>query len=868
MTGAGRSIKYHRAQVREAFGFREATVADEERWTGWLRGEVCPVELSEDRVRDALLQRYRSEQVEPPRSSRIGRVLGSARAGHESDFTTRTVARLSPASCDRLEELVIESPGDEIGAARGFLAELKADPGRVGLKTLLSEIEKLQRVRAIGLPRDLFVDASERQLAAWRARAAKLYPSDLRAAPEPVRLTLLAALCWTRTAEITDGLVDLLIEIVHGIGTRAENRVERELISDLRRVRGKEGILFRLAEAAIEHPDETIRAAVFPVVSEGMLRDLVREAKANDQAFRQRVRTVLRSSYSSHYRRMLPRLLDALEFRSSNTAYRPVMDALQLLTRYRDRPGQDRFYPTSERVPIDGVVPRDWRAAVIDDTGRVERIPYELCVLRALRDAIRRREISIVGANRWRDPEDDLPSDFESNRDVHYASLRQPLDAAAFIVDLQRKLTAALSSLDRGLADGTTGNVRIMNRRGEPWIVVPTLEALPAPQTLHALKQEVLRRWGTLDLLDLLKHADAFTEFTTEFSSVASREITSRTVLRRRLLFVLFALGTNMGIKHIVDGAAEAGETEAALRRVRRLYINRENLRRAIAKLVNATFETRQASLWGEGTACASDSKKFGSWSSNLMTEWHARYGGSGVMIYWHVERKSVCVYSQLKTCSASEVAAMLEGLLRHETTAEIDRNYTDTHGASIVGFAFCRLLGFRLLPRLKRIGAARPGLPEDPVWPGLAAVISNRSIDWDLITRQYDQLVKYATALKLGTAEARSRSCGASPVAVRSTRPIRRSKSSAEQPGRSSSANTSLIPRCVVRSTKASKSSRPGTAPTANCSTARTRTSPAPTAKSKKSRCSRCISSNRRSSTSTRCSSKASSPSPPGPTA
>src|SRR4051794_10666939 len=29
---AGRSIKYHRAQVREAFGFRESMVADEQRW--------------------------------------------------------------------------------------------------------------------------------------------------------------------------------------------------------------------------------------------------------------------------------------------------------------------------------------------------------------------------------------------------------------------------------------------------------------------------------------------------------------------------------------------------------------------------------------------------------------------------------------------------------------------------------------------------------------------------------------------------------------------------------------------------------------------------------------------------------------------
>jgi len=258
--------------------------------------------------------------------------------------------------------------------------------------------------------------------------------------------------------------------------------------------------------------------------------------------------------------------------------------------------------------------------------------------------------------------------------------------------------------------------VRVTQRRAEPWIAVPALDTQPEPQTLHAVKQEVLRRWGTLDLLDLLRHADVFTSFTTEFSSLASREITSRTVLRRRLLLVLFALGTNMGIRHIVDGT-DAGESEAMLRRVRRLYVNRDDLRRAIAKLVNATFATRQSALWGHGTACAWDSRKFGPWSANLMTEWHARYGGPGVMIYWHVERKSICIYSQLKTCSASEVAAMLEGLLRHETTAGIDRSYTDTHGASIVGFAFCHLLGFRLLPRLKRIGAARlyrPGLDSD----------------------------------------------------------------------------------------------------------------------------------------------------------
>ena len=124
--------------------------------------------------------------------------------------------------------------------------------------------------------------------------------------------------------------------------------------------------------------------------------------------------------------------------------------------------------------------------------------------------------------------------------------------------------------------------------------------------------------------------------------------------------------------------------------------------------MVNATFAVRDVAWWGEGTACASDSKKFGAWSSNFMTEWHARYGGPGVMIYWHVERKSVAIYSQLTSCSASEVAAVIEGLMRHAADVDIDRDYVDTHGASIVGVRVRHLLRYALLPRLKNIGAAR----------------------------------------------------------------------------------------------------------------------------------------------------------------
>ena len=462
---------------------------------------------------------------------------------------------------------------------------------------------------------------------------------------------------------------------------------------------------------------------------------------------------MLRASYSGHYRRMLPKLLQALEFRSNNAIHQPVIDALALLARYASRPGAQRFYDRAEQVPLEGVVPTAWWDAVVDEQGKVERIPYELYALKALREGLRRREVWVVGAGRWRNPDEDLPADFDANRDVHYTALRQPLDPSAFIATLQAWMRQALGGLDQALAAGTTGGVQLTTRAGEPWIAVPKLDKLLEPPTLDALKDEVVRRWGVVDLLDLLKEADFLTGLTGEFTSVATRQAIPPQVLQRRLLLVLFALGTNMGIRQLAAG--EHGETEAALRHVRRVFVNRDNLRRAIVRLVNATLEVRDQTLWGQGTACASDSKKFGAWQANLLTEWHARYRGAGVMIYWHVERRSLAIYSQLKSCSASEVAAMIQGVLHHLTSAEIDRSYVDTHGASVVGFAFAHLLGFDLLPRLKNIGAIRLYRPDDQAgYPQLGPVLT-RPIRWDLIAQNYDQLIRYATALRLGTAEA-----------------------------------------------------------------------------------------------------------------
>ncbi|NPD69680.1 hypothetical protein HN018_27875 (plasmid) [Lichenicola cladoniae] len=103
---------------------------------------------------------------------------------------------------------------------------------------------------------DLFTDWGLQDLGACRQRVAVEAPHELRRHPDAARHVWLAAYVHLRGRAVTDTLVDLLIETVHHIGARAENKVEQELLDDIKRVGGKQDLLFNLANAAVEKPDE------------------------------------------------------------------------------------------------------------------------------------------------------------------------------------------------------------------------------------------------------------------------------------------------------------------------------------------------------------------------------------------------------------------------------------------------------------------------------------------------------------------------------------------------------------------------------------------------------------------------------------
>jgi TnpA family transposase len=747
----GRTIKSHRAAIRGFLGFREGTVADAETISDWLVAEILPIEATLDGLTAAVYDHYRRLRIEPPTSGRVERLVRSAQRRFSEQFCTTIAAELTSEAREELDRL-LEREADNDGRLVGYssFAHLKRDAGAVSLKSILAEIDKLQRIRQVALPGTLFAKVPPHVIQLYRHRVTGERPSEIKRHAADLRHTLLAAFCHLRGQEITDNLIELFISIIKRIGTKTEKTVNRKLLQEVRRIRGKGRLLCEIAKASVDRPEGIISDVIYPVADEGTLKQIIKEHETAD-TYNVALKQTARRSYARHYRQMVPPLFRVLAFRSDNEALQPLLRAIELIQHYVDM--TCTYYHDEDDVPLADVVSAAWLGEVVNVSKsgkqRINRISYEMCVFQTLREQLRCRAVWVVGANRYRNPDDDLPADFNNKRELYYEALQQPQDAQIFTNQLRRAMADALTELNDGLPDNAW--LTLETSRKHP-IKLSPLPAQAGPPNLDALKRDIQQRWPMTALLDMLKEADLRTNFTEKFQSSAARENLETMTLRKRVLLCLYALGTNTGYQRMGHEA-----TSEALRHIRRRYITKQNLREAIGAVVNAIFDARLPHIWGEATtACASDSKKFAAWDQNLLTEWHVRYRGPGIMVYWHIDKRAACIHSQVKRCSSSEVAAMIEGVLHHCTEMAVDKNYVDTHGQSSVAFAFCHLLGFQLLPRLKPISRQklhRPDKVDEGAFANLKPILT-RPIRWELIEQHYDEMIRYATALRLGTAE------------------------------------------------------------------------------------------------------------------
>lgn len=422
----------------------------------------------DERQLKALVYSYlRTRQIEPPTVLRLERLIHSALQQYETQLFQAIVAALSPECFQQLDQLLSPpevSQSDE-KVAWFSLHDLKSDPSGISTKSMLAEITRLEQLRLITTPDDVFNSVSSKVLQRYRQWVITEKLSELQNHPPTIRYALLTIFCWLRRQEITDHIVEILVQIIHKIDSRAQKRVIEELMADFKRVSGKARLLFEIAQVSLAQPEGMVKTVIYPVVSQQTLQQIVAEYQS-EGLYQQQVQARMRSSYRQHYRRIVPRVLKVLTFGCNNVQHRPVMDALELLQLQVDNP--KRTYELDADIPIEGVVHPDWQESLLtsDTKGNqsIDGITYEVCVLRALREKLRCKEIWVEGANRYRNPEQDLPQDFEQNRQTYYQNLVQPLEAERFIAQLQEQMTNALQMLNDNIT--TNQKVKLLKQFG------------------------------------------------------------------------------------------------------------------------------------------------------------------------------------------------------------------------------------------------------------------------------------------------------------------------------------------------------------------------------------------------------------------
>ncbi|MGH2508356.1 MAG: DUF4158 domain-containing protein, partial [Ktedonobacteraceae bacterium] len=514
-----RSSRQRRAVIRNFCGFREATDGDRKAISAWLVENSISGGANELQIQAAAYRRFKELKIEPLEVSSMNRLVRSARKRHEDETFAHITAALFKRVKKRLQDLIEINEEDDADPGKISFTQLRQGPGGANLKSVFRELDKLDCLKALSLPENLFDHLSPKLVELYRQRASTEKLRELRRHPDNTKYALIAAFCHVRLREITDNVIQLVEQIFHKLGKRAEKKVVKDFVADLKRVHGKQGILFRIAKAAIANPDGLVRDVIFPVVSEQTLRDLVNEFKKSGPYYEEKVSNAACSSYSRHWRRLVPRLLNTMNFKSNNEQHKPIINALAVLKK------KDQLTKADiKKLQIEGIVKPSNMDLVFKPgpNGEPEfnQAAFELSMWDGWRTGIRSKEIWEPNASKYQNPDKDLPQDFNKKRREYYKELKLPIQAETFIHHLKLDMKASLNELN----DTIKSNTKVRFSRTNKIIVTP-LKAEPTPPNLESLAEELEQRWSMTKLMDVLKETELRTGFTRCFKSVATREV-------------------------------------------------------------------------------------------------------------------------------------------------------------------------------------------------------------------------------------------------------------------------------------------------------------------------------------------------------
>ena len=567
--------------------------------------------------------------------------------------------------------------------------------------------------------------------------------------PDDKRIAILVAFAKAFETIALDEALDVLDMLIADIAGDARKIGQK---NRLRTLKDLDKSALALAEVCAlilsdEPQDDRLRKAIFDRIPRKKLAESIASinnlARPSDGKYHDEM-----VEQYGRVRRFLPTLFNDIVFKAA-PAGKVTLKAFQYLAAL----GVSR-QQLLENPPLD-IITKSWKRLVFDNEGRVTKRGYTLCFIVKLQDAFRRRDIYVENSDRWGDPRTKLlqGAEWQANRVQVCRSLGHPINPKDAIAGLVGQLDSTYKRVAANFNDNKAVNLDLSGKH--PSLTITNLDKLEEPPSLTRLSGQVKELMPKVDITELLLEINAHTGFADEFTHVSESNARAED-LSVSICAVLLAEACNIGLEPLVKHHVPA-LTRHRLSWVKQNYLRTETLVRANAKLVDHQATLSLAKKWGGGEVASADGLRFVTPIRTINAGPNRKYFGSSRGITWYnfVSDQYSGFHGIVIPGTLRDSIFILEGLLEQQTGLNLKEIMSDTAGSSDMVFGLFWLLGYQFSPRLADAGESVFWRVDKDADYEILNELARGCANPHRIEQHYDDLMRIAGSLKMGTVQA-----------------------------------------------------------------------------------------------------------------
>ena len=731
------TLREHRAAIQTWLSLRPFDRADRSTMLS-IAAEVAAGTDRGEAIVTAMVDRLRASGIVLPPSGVLERIALVARAQARRQTFARLIRDLTPDQIVKLEALLPVSTG-----GRTLLAHIRDWPEAPGASNLKAIIDRLARVRAIGVEPDRARRIHANRYGVIAREAAIMTAQHLGRLERRRRLATLVAFAVEMEVQLTDAAIIMVEKMVGAMFRRAERtRAERlaedtGLLKEVARTHMELGRALLEARRSKGDPLKAIELGVgWPRLAQSVLEAQELVAGEGDGL----AEVVERYPVM---RRFAPAFLAAFTFRTGK-ANDPLLSAIEHLKRFY----ADGRTTLPNSTPTSFLKPR-WRRVVFPAGEPFDRRAFEIAAVVHLRERLASGAVWVDGSRAYRTLDDYfLPRPaFAAMRADQELGLAVAGAATDWTAERCATLHRRMGEVERAAAAGTLTDVAI--DRGE--LTVSPLKRA-TPDEAEVLKARLYAMLPRVRVTELLAEVAGWTGFADRFTHVRTGEPAAD---RAALMGAVLADATNLGLSRMAESSR--GLTHSRLLWTAEWHLRDETYAAALAAIVDHHHAHPMSAIWGPGDTSSSDGQFFrAGGKGEARADVNARYGSEpGVLFYTHVSDRFAPFHTKIIAANAGEAAHVIDGLLDHESGISIREHSTDTAGAVDHVFGLCHLLGFRFAPRIRDLGERRLySLGDLAPFPTLRPLVAG-PVNVRAIEENWDEVIRLAASIKAGTVTA-----------------------------------------------------------------------------------------------------------------